>query len=204
MIGLLIALISVFGWLIWTNAFYQVKEGFAMIRSGLGGQKVYFRGSFLAYPIVHQVTKISISEQRVLVNQTGAFSVRAKDHIRINIQLTFWVQIKHTSWDVLKAAQMIDQEEASFKDMLQNSFEPKLKEAITQVVKTFDYQELYEQQERFKMGLIQYLDEDLGSYQLNRINVVEFKHLPLDAYDVDYDVLDAKGYQNLKKILNQP
>lgn len=201
MLGIIIAMCSIVGWLIWTNAYYPVEDGYAMIRSGLGGSKVYFKGGFWAYPLVHQVEKLKIREQRILLNQTGLSIVRTKDNIRVDIQLTFFVQVKHVSWAVLSVAQTIGCQSANQKIILNQYFQPKFSALIESVVKTFDYQTLFTKRGQFKKALLLGLDENLGGYQLNRINIAVLKYTPLDEYDVDYNVLDADGYKNLKEML---
>lgn len=203
MIGLIIGIASIIAWLIWSNAFYQVKEGFALIRWGMGGDKVYFRGSFFAYPFVHRVEKIKIKEQRVLISLTGDENVLTQDHIRVNLQLTFFVQIRLTNWDVLHVAKTFGGLQASNRDTLKKIFEPKFIPVIRALTKQHTYQALYEAPNRLTKALKQELELDYGGYQLNRVQIASLKHLPLDEYDIDYNPLDAEGYKNLKKWLKE-
>jgi uncharacterized membrane protein YqiK len=203
MIGLIIGITSIVTWLIWSNAFYQVKEGFALIRWGLGGDKVFFRGSFFAYPLVHQVEKIKIKEQRVLISLVGDNNVLTQDNIRVDLQLTFFVQIRLTNWDVLKVAKTFGGAHAMDKATLKNIFEPKFISAIRTLVNRYSYQALCDTPNKFKKTLKEELELDFGGYQLNRIRIAALKYMPLDEYDIDHSLLDAEGYKNLKKWLEE-
>ena len=66
---------------------------------------------------------------------------------------------------------------------------------------TFDYEFLFNNQEKFKRQLFQQFRDNLGEYQLNRINIASLRLLPLDEYDIDNHILDAVGYKNLQKLL---
>ncbi|WP_052598006.1 SPFH domain-containing protein [Aureispira sp. CCB-QB1] len=203
MIGLIIGIVSIVTWLIWSNAFYQVKEGFALIRWGVGGDKVYFRGSFFAYPLVHRVEKINIKEQRVLISLIGEQSVLTQDNIRVELQLTFFVQIQHTNWDVLQVARTYGGTGAVEKETLKQIFEPTFVHEIKTLVKQYTYQRLDSTPQQFLKELKYQLEVDFGGYQLNRIRIAALKYLPLDEYDIDHNALDAEGYKNLKEWLNQ-
>jgi len=199
MIGLIIGIISVLTWLVWSNAFYEVKEGFALIRWGLGGDKVYFRGRFFAYPIVHRVEKINIKEQRILVSMIREKSVLTQDNIRVNLQLTFFVQVRPTNQDVVQAAKAFRGIHVVNKDTLKKIFEAKLMAGIKTATKQYLYQDLYETPNKLIRTLKQELD--FKNYQLNRIRIAALKYMPLDAYDIDHNLLEAEGYKNLKKWL---
>ncbi|CAA6803795.1 MAG: Unknown protein [uncultured Aureispira sp.] len=199
MIGLIIGVTSIVAWLIWSNAFYEVREGFALIRWGLGGDKVYFRGSFFAYPLVHRVEKIKIKEQRVLINRTGNKNVRTQDNIRVELQVTFFVQIRLTNWDVLQVAKTFGGAQAMDKEVLKKVFEPKLIPVIETLVKQSTYQDLERNPKPFIRALKQALELDFGGYEVNRIRIASLKNSPLDAYDIDDNALDVEGFKNLKK-----
>lgn len=203
MIGLIIGVTSIVAWLIWSNAFHEVKEGFALIRWGLGGDKVYFKGSCFAYPLVHRVEQVKIKEQRVLIQLTGDNNTWTEDNIRVDLQLTFIVQIRLTNWDVLQVAKNIGGANAADKDVLKKIFEPKLIPVIKTLIKQYTYQNLYKNPNQFIRALKPAIELDFGGYQVNRIRIAALKHMPLDEYDIDYNALDVEGYQNLKKWLKE-
>jgi uncharacterized membrane protein YqiK len=203
MIGLIIGVTSIVAWLIWSNAFYEVEEGFALIRWGLGGDKVYFRDSFFAYPLVHRVEKIKIKEQRVLINLTGDKNASTQDKIRVDLQLTFFVQIRLTDLDILQVARTFGGAHAADKSILKKVFEPKLIPVIKRVANQFTYQDLHESPNRLIRDLKQALELDFGGYQVNRIRIAALKYMPLDEYDIDSNVLDVEGYKNLKEWLKE-
>ena len=158
MIGLIIGITSIVAWLIWTNAFYQVREGFALIRWGLGGDKAYFRGSFFAYPFVHRVEKINIKEQRVLISLVGDQNVWTQDRIRVDIQLTFFVQIRLSNWDVLQVAKRFGGAHATDKAILKKVFEPKLVPVLKKLIHQYTYQDLHEAPNKLIRALKQALE----------------------------------------------
>jgi uncharacterized membrane protein YqiK len=203
MIGLIIGITSIVSWLIWSNALYEVPEDFVLIRWGFWGNKVYFKGSFFAYPLVHRVEKIKIKEQRVLINLTGDKNASTQDNIRVDLQLTFFVQIRLTDWDVLQVAKTFGGELATDKNTLKTVFEPKLIPVIKTLVKQSTYHDLHESPNRLIRALKQESELDFGGYQVNRIRIAALKYMPLEAYDIDFNILDLEGYKNLKKWLKE-
>jgi flotillin len=201
MIGLVIGITSIVAWLIWNNGFHQVRDGFALIRWGLGGNKVYFRGSFFAYPLVHRIERINIKEQRVLISLTGDKNVSTQDKIRVDLQLTFLVQIRLTNWDILKVAKAFGGAHATDKDVLKKVFEPKLIPVIKALISKHTYQAVSEAPDKLVRTLKQELELDFGGYEVNKIKIAALKYMSLDEYDLDYNLSDVEGYKNLKKWL---
>lgn len=199
MIGIIIALFSVLCWIIWTKSYYIVQEGFAYVRSGWGGEKVFFKGTFWAYPIVHHVDKINISEHRLFLDLSGKSSIICKDNIRANIQLTFFIQVNPNTWDVLKVAQSIGCERAVQRETLEQLFLAKFSEAIKTTAKNMDYLTLFNHQKEFKTNLLYVIDENLNGYQLNRISIVDVRALAFEEYDPN-NILDAQGMIRYKEI----
>ena len=104
---------------------------------------------------------------------------------------------------MLQVAKKIGGAQAADKDLLKKRFEPKLIAATKKVVNQSTYQSLYEAPNKLIRGLKQELELDFGGYEVNKIKIAELKHMPLDEYDLDYNLEDVEGYKNLKKWLKE-
>lgn len=175
MIGIILAVLSISGWLIWTYSYYQVEGDIALVRSGVGGDKVFFKGNFWAFPLLHQVQQVKLSDNRILVNCAEASSLLCKDEKRIDIALTFFVQISMNPSDILKVIHTIGAANATRKEVLYKLFRAKFEEAMKTLALSFDAEQIVHEPEKFKKELMLFLEEDMNGYQINRINIATIR-----------------------------
>lgn len=175
MIGIIIAVFSIGAWIIWTYSYYQVEGDIALIRKGVGGEKVFFKGNFWAFPFLHQVELIDLSEHRVLVNCAGAYSLVCREQQRVDIALSFFVQVIPSQSDVLKILHTIGASKATDKEVLSNLFKPQFLEALKTIALSFNAEQILQEPEKFKKELLLLLDDKMQGYQINRINIASVK-----------------------------
>src|SRR5437870_1933087 len=76
----------------------------AIIRTGIGGQKVCIDGAILSISTFHQISKVSLSTIRLHVQRMGRRdSLVTKDKIRANVVVEFYLRVQAERDAVLAA-----------------------------------------------------------------------------------------------------
>ena len=178
--------------------FYRkIEKGTALVRTGVGGTKVYFNGGPVV-PILHRADLMDISLKRVEIDRTGKNGLICKDNMRADIKVAFFVRVNNADEDVLQVAGSIGCDRASSEAEIRALFDAKFSEALKTVGKQFDFIQLYEQRDQFRDEILKVIGTDLNGFVLDDAAIDYLEQTPLEMMDPD-NILDAEG---IKKIHN--
>ena len=178
--------------------FYRkIEKGTALVRTGVGGTKVYFNGGPVV-PILHRADLMDISLKRVEIDRTGKNGLICKDNMRADIKVAFFVRVNNADEDVLQVAGAIGCDRASSEAEIRALFDAKFSEALKTVGKQFDFIQLYEQRDQFRDEILKVIGTDLNGFVLDDAAIDYLEQTPLEMMDPD-NILDAEG---IKKIHN--
>ena len=79
----------------------------ALVRTGLGGQRVVLDGGCIALPFLHEVVEINMRTSRLEVERIGPRSVITRDRLRVDVGAEFHVRVAATDEGVATAAQAL-------------------------------------------------------------------------------------------------
>ena len=128
-IGLAILLMAV----LFLNRFYvKASREVALVRTGLGGQRVVLDGGVLSLPIVHKVAEINMRTVRLEVERAGERSIITQDRLRVDATAEFYVRVEPTEQGVATAAQALGSKASRAAD-LADILEGKLVDALLSV-----------------------------------------------------------------------
>lgn len=107
-ISILIAAVAV-AILVWFLQRYYAKSTseIALVRTGLGGQKIITDGGCIALPILHQVQKISMGTIVSRLSRDGMHPLLTGDRLPADIQMEFEYRVTPTKPGVATAAQSL-------------------------------------------------------------------------------------------------
>ena len=105
LIVLIVALVVI---IILLNRFYRkASREVALIRTGLGGQKIITDGGFLALPFLHRVSEVNMKTTRLEVVRNAEKSVITVDRLRVDATVEFYVRVDPSDSGVATAAQAL-------------------------------------------------------------------------------------------------
>ena len=81
----------------------------ALVRTGLGGQKVVMDGGCPALPILHQIQKISMRAMAFRIARDGEHSLLTGDRLRADVEMEFELRVTPTPEGIATAAQALGQ-----------------------------------------------------------------------------------------------
>ena len=173
----------------------KVEKGTALIRTGMGGTKVYFNGGVVV-PMAHRSDMMDISLKRIEVDRTGRNGLICKDNMRADIKVAFFVRVNNAADDVLRVAESVGCERASSEPEIRALFDAKFSEALKTVGKRFDFTSLYEDRDTFRDEILKVIGTDLNGFVLDDAAIDFLEQTPIEMLDPD-NILDAEG---IKKI----
>ncbi len=198
-IGVLILIIAVAGTLVVVSRFYRkVEPGTAIVRTGVGGMKVFFNGATIV-PILHRPEVMDISLKRVEIFRHGSEGLICRDNVRADIKVAFFVRVNNAAQDVLTVAQSIGCGRASDELKLVELFDAKFSEALKTVGKKFDFTELYTERDRFKEAIITHIGTELNGYVLDDAAIDYLEQTDVENLDPN-NILDAEGIKKITEL----
>ena len=200
---LLIAIcIIAFGFIVLViKTWRKATQGQALVRTGSGGARVSFSGMFVI-PVLHQMEVMDITLKTVTISRQGKEGLICKDNLRADIKVNFFVRVNKTSEDVIQVAQAIGCERASDKEALVDLFDAKFSEALKTVGKQFDFVELYNSREKFKLEILRTIGTDLNGYVLDDCAIDYLEQTSVEVLSPD-NILDVEGIKKITKITSE-
>ena len=84
-VWLIILVIAIILAIVLLNRFYRkASREVALIRTGLGGQKIITDGGFLALPFLHRVSEVNMKTTRLEVVRSGEKSIITTDRLPVS------------------------------------------------------------------------------------------------------------------------
>lgn len=196
----IISLLALFAFAVFILlTFYRkVEKGTALVRTGLGGTKVYFNGGTVI-PVAHRADLIDISLKRIEIDRTGKNGLICKDNLRADIKVAFFVRVNNAADDVLRVAESIGCDRASSEDEIRALFDAKFSEALKTVGKRFDFVALYEDRDTFRDEILKVIGTDLNGFVLDDAAIDYLEQTPLSMLDPD-NILDAEGIKKITEL----
>lgn len=173
------------------KTYRKATQGQALVRTGQGGAKVSFSGIFVI-PILHQMEVMDITLKTVTIARQGKEGLICKDNLRADIKVNFFVRVNKTAEDVIQVAQAIGCDRASDKESLVDLFDAKFSEALKTVGKQFDFVELYNSREKFKLEILRTIGTDLNGYVLDDCAIDYLEQTSIEVLSPD-NILDVEG-----------
>ena len=187
-----------FGLFVLLTFYRKVEKGTSLVRTGMGGTKVYFNGG-VVIPIAHRADMMDISLKRIEIDRTGKNGLICKDNLRADIKVAFFVRVNNASEDVLRVAESIGCDRASSEDEIRALFDAKFSEALKTVGKRFDFISLYEDRDTFRDEILKVIGTDLNGFVLDDAAIDYLEQTPLSMLDPD-NILDAEGIKKITEL----
>lgn len=181
-------------------SFYKkIPQGQAIIRTGIGGTKVAFEKGITVVPVAHLMERMDISVKTIEISRMQKDGLICKDNMRADIKVVFFVRINKNPTDIQNVAQTIGCGRASDPKTLHTLFEAKFSEALKTVGKRFDFVDLYDSRENFKIEILDIIGKDLNGYILDDCAIDYLEQTPLE-YLSENNILDVEGIKKITEL----
>ena len=190
----------IFGIPIMLKKFYiKVEQGTALIINTLNSKpKVTFTGGWV-FPVIYKKELMKISLITLEVDRRGKDGLICKDNMRADITVAFYLRVNETVDDVLRVAKSVGTQRASDNEAVYNLFAAKFSEALKTVGKTVDFEQLFEDRQRFRDAIVDAIGSDLNGYSLEDVAIDYLEQTPKAALD-PHNILDSQGIKKITEL----
>jgi len=167
------------------NRFYaKASREVALVRTGLGGQRVVLDGGVLSLPIVHKVAEINMRTVRLEVERAGERSIITQDRLRVDATAEFHVRVEPTNEGVATAAQALGSKAFRATD-LADILEGKLVDALLSVAAQYTMDSLQDNRGKYVAEVGAALVERLkqNGLLLEAVSLTRLDQTPFHALD---------------------
>ncbi|QDT47815.1 Inner membrane protein YqiK [Symmachiella dynata] len=190
-------LIGVFALIV--RCYRKVGPEEALVRSGYNGLKVRTGEGLLVFPVFHRVEQMDLSVKRIEITRRGEAGLICRDNIRADIEVAFFVRVNNTDDDIKNVAQSLGCRRASDQKALIELFDAKFSEALKTVGKQFDFVELYNERDKFKVEILNVIGTDLNGYVLDDCAIDFLEQTPIELLSPN-NILDAEGIKKITEL----
>ena len=184
------------------NRYYRkaTREG-ALVRTGLGGQRVVLDGGCLALPFLHKVSEVNMRTSKLEVERLGPHSVITKDRLRVDVGAEFHVRVEATEEGVATAAQALAGKTFRASDLAE-TLEGKLVNAVLSVAAGYSMESLQDERAKYTDEVSRMLGEDLArnGLRLESVSLTRLDQAPFHALD-ENNAFNALGMRRLAEII---
>jgi flotillin len=191
---------------IWFLQRYYAKATLdtALIRTGMGGQRVVTDGGCISLPIVHQLQKVSMQTLPLTAARSGKNAALTKDQIRADIQMAFEVRVEPSEGSIANAAQSLGQRIARNGEAVQEVLESTLVDAILNASASRTLDEIHLDRVKFTAdvsGIVEAQATRLG------LTIVAASLVSVDQSDFsqlnENNAFNAKGMRKLAELISE-
>lgn len=192
--------VIIIGLLILVKKFYiKVEQGTALIINTLRAKpQVTFTGG-MVLPIIHMKELMKISLITLEVDRRGKDGLICQDNMRADITVAFYLRVNETEEDVLRVAKAVGTQRASDTQAVYNLFAAKFSEALKTVGKTLEFEQLFEDRQRFRDAIVDAIGSDLNGYSLEDVAIDYLEQTPKTALDPN-NILDSQGIKKITEL----
>jgi len=181
--------------------FVKASREVALVRTGLGGQRVILDGGLVSLPILHRVAEISMRTVRLEVVRAGERSIITQDRLRIDVTVEFYVRVEPTAEGVATAAQALGSKASRAAD-LTGILEGKLVDALLSVAARYTMDGLQDRRGEYVAEVAAALSERVGSngLMLEAVSLTRLDQTPFSALDQN-NAFNAVGMRRLAEVI---
>ena len=184
------------------NRYYRkaTREG-ALVRTGLGGQRVVLDGGCLALPFLHKVSEVNMRTSKLEIERLGPDSVITKDRLRVDVGAEFHVRVEATEKGVATAAQALAGKTFRASELAE-TLEGKLVDAVLSVAAGYSMESLQDERAKYTADVSRMLGEDLAQngLRLESVSLTRLDQTPFHALD-ENNAFNALGMRRLAEII---
>ena len=184
------------------NRYYRkaTREG-ALVRTGLGGQRVVLDGGCLALPFLHKVSEVNMRTSKLEIERLGPHSVITRDRLRVDVGAEFHVRVEATEEGVATAAQALAGKTFRASELAE-TLEGKLVDAVLSVAAGYSMESLQDERAKYTADVSRMLGEDLAQngLRLESVSLTRLDQTPFHALD-ENNAFNALGMRRLAEII---
>lgn len=202
LVAIIVAIIVLIVGILFLNRFYKKgSRDVAMIRTGLGGQRIVMERGCIALPIVHRISEVNMKTMRLEIERKGERSIITNDRLRVDAAAEFYVRVNPSDEGVTTAAQALAGKSFRASDLAE-TLEGKLVAAMLSVAARYTMDELQDRRGEYVAEVSETLEPTLAmnGLLLENVALTRLDQTPFGALD-ENNAFNAVGMRRLSEII---
>jgi len=193
----ILAILIALGIWIMNRLYRRSSKETSFVRTGLGGQKVVMNGGAFVLPIVHQVTEVGMSTQRLEVRRGRENALITRNRMRVDVVAEFYVRVKPSHDAIGMAAQTLGRRTMQ-PDALKELVEGKFVDALRSVAAEMTMEEMHEKRGEYVKRVRAAVAEDLlqNGLELESVSLTGLDQTNMEFFNPS-NAFDAEGLTRL-------
>jgi len=174
----------------------------ALVRTGMGGQRVIIDGGCLVLPIVHQSQRVSMQTNTVTLSRNGREAVLTSDPLRADITMKFELRVGFNMDNIAVAAQAFGNRIARGGEAFDEALAGPLANAIQTAAASRSLNNIHLERAEFTKDVTQIASEYAGRFGLELVTtaLVSIDQSDLAQQD-ENNTFDARGMRRLAEMV---
>jgi flotillin len=174
----------------------------ALVRTGMGGQRVIIDGGCVVLPIVHQSQRVSMQTNTVTLSRNGREAVLTSDPLRADITMKFELRVGFNMDNIAVAAQAFGNRIARGGEAFDEALAGPLANAIQTAAASRSLNNIHLERAEFTKDVIQIASEYAGRFGLELVTtaLVSIDQSDLAQQD-ENNTFDARGMRRLAEMV---
>ncbi|MDG1010622.1 MAG: flotillin domain-containing protein [Amylibacter sp.] len=174
----------------------------ALVRTGMGGQRVIIDGGCVVLPIVHQSQRVSMQTNTVTLSRNGREAVLTSDPLRADITMKFELRVGFNIDNIAVAAQAFGNRIARGGEAFDEALAGPLANAIQTAAASRSLNNIHLERAEFTKDVTQIASEYAGRFGLELVTtaLVSIDQSDLAQQD-ENNTFDARGMRRLAEMV---
>ena len=197
--GVVLLAILAIGFIL-TRLYRRATKDQALVRTGMGGEKIVINGGVLIIPVLHESQTVRLSTVKLEVKRIEQDALITKDKLRIDVAGLFHIKVKPNVESIAAAAQTLGNR-VNNDDAVRELLEGKLVSALRSVAATMEIEELHSNRQEFinKVQDAVQSDLDTNGFQLESISITQLDQTNVGHLN-EQNIFDAEGLTKIRQI----
>ena len=200
-VAVIIIVVAIVAVLFFNRYYRKASREVALVRTGLGGQKIALDGGCIALPFLHKVSEVNMRTSKLEIERAGSRSVITKDRLRVDVVVEFYIHVEATTAGVATAAQALAGKTFRASELAE-TLEGKLVDAVLSVAAGYTMENLQDKRASYSSEISEMLAADLAQNGiiLESVSLTRLDQTPFNALD-ENNAFNALGMRRLAEII---
>lgn len=184
-----------------SRMYKKSTKDFALVKTGLGGEKIISSGGTLQIPGFQEIVKINMRTLRIRVERTREDALITDDFMRVDIAADFYVRVAGDEKAIAKAAQALG-DRLNDPDQVKELMESKFVGALRSAASSMTMTELHKNRPNFITSVQGAIADELAQngLELESVSLTSFDQTKLEYFNED-NAFDAEGRAKLAETI---
>ena len=165
----------------------------AFVRTGFLGEKVVINGGAFVWPIIHDITPVSMNSMQLAVTREREEALITRDRMRIDVDAEFYVRVKQTPEAVSLAASTLGRRTLE-PERIHSLLAGKFVSALRTIASQMTLEEVHENRNDYMARVLEMAQQGLDK---NGLEMESVAVTDIDQTDIEYfnpsNKFDAEG-----------